>query len=133
MEITAREAFKLGFLMKCAADGLTPSQIDSRARYIAKLIKLAADAGDGIAMHELLSAAEEKLRGSKGMSNFGLAALGTAGVGIPLVGGWMLGSGLRKLQGDLLTKEDVRKQELINEMNALTERSRTSQSKALGL
>ena len=47
--MTEKEAFKIGFLLKCAAEGLTVEQVESRIQQRASSIKKEADLLGGIA------------------------------------------------------------------------------------
>lgn len=154
--VTAREAFKLGFLQRCADEQLTPEQVQLR-------VKKAEDSGLGQSFweHMVGTKGTPKVEGvrnipkleplAEGMERFttpgtpgtpgfmskhpyltGGALLGAA-IGIPALLGMGAGHLTRKLEGDFLDPEDVQKQELINEMKTLAHRSQHSQSKALGL
>lgn len=146
--VTAREAFKLGFLQRCADEQLSPEQVQLR-------VKRAEDSGLGqsILEHIFGTPKVEGIRPippelEKGMERFttpavpgfmskhpyltGGALLGAA-IGIPALMGMGAGHLTRSLEGDFLDPEDVQKQELINEMKTLAHRSHHSQSKALGL
>ena len=122
MTVSIREAFKLGFLQRCSEEKLSPDQIELRIKQAKEeMAEMLGTPGDTIMkqlkQHPWLAAG---------------SVLG-AGVALPVLGGIGLGHLTRKLQGDFLDPEDVRKQELINEMQTLAQRSQHSQSKALGL
>lgn len=120
MTVSPREAFKLGFLHRCAEEGLSPEQVEHRVKTAAVpeiLQSMFANAPAFAKEHPNISAG---------------AAIGGM-IGLPVLAGWGAGHLARKLQGDTLDADDVKKQEIINEMNTLAERSHMSQSKALGL
>jgi len=122
MTVTAREAFKLGFLQRCADEKLTPEQVSLRIKRaevsVSGLVHaLKEHLGKGFETHPWLTG----------------GSLAGAAVGLPIMAGVGAGHLARKLQGDFVDPEDVQKQELINEMNTLAGRSHHSQSKALGL
>lgn len=121
--VTVREAFKLGFLQRCADENLTPEQVSLRIKH-----------ADDVSVSGLVHALKEHL--SKGFETHpwltGGSVAGTV-VGLPILAGVGAGHLARKLRGDFIDPEDVQKQELINEMNTLANRSQHSQSKALGL
>lgn len=125
--VTAREAFKLGFLQRCADEGLLPEQIEARIKRASVFVKASADPN---MLHDMVNMLHSKIKDS-GKLGIGLAT--GAAVGLPLLAGYGAGKAYRGLQGDLLTPEDVQKQELINEMKSLTAKSQSSQSRALGL
>jgi hypothetical protein len=151
--VTAREAFKLGFLQRCADEQLTKEQVQLRIKK--------ASIGQALLEHIMGTPGTPKVEGTRpivslpdlpeGMERFttpatkatpgfmskhpyltGGALLGAA-LGIPALLGMGAGHLTRKLEGDFLDPEDVQKQELINEMKTLAHRSQHSQSKALGL
>jgi hypothetical protein len=141
MTVSAREAFKLGFLQRCADEKLRPEQVELRIK------QANGDLGRAIWENTLggkyVPDPEHKLNVPEGMKwepGFmqkhpwltGGALVGAA-IGIPALIGMGAGHMTRKLEGDFLEPEDVQKQELINEMKTLAERSKHSQSKALGL
>lgn len=153
MTVSAREAFKLGFVLRCAEEGLSPEQIEQR-------IKRAADDDSGV--HHFLHVMGEHLSGQWDEKNptpppdvvkrFGGntdlkytpglfsrhpwltgGALAGAAIGLPILGGIGLGHLARKLEGDFLDPDDMQKAETTKEMEDLARRSPHSQSKALGL
>lgn len=122
MTVSAREAFKLGFLQRCADEGLSSTQTTARVKQAETKI------------NDVLVALGEKLNRSWDSHPWTTGgAMTGAAVGLPIMAGIGAGHLARKLKGDFLDPEDVRKQELINEMRTLASRSQHSQSKALGL
>jgi hypothetical protein len=106
--ITEKEAFELGFLQYCADAGYTRERTDQLIKLAGNLItKRAANISDEINkyVNENLLSGDWKSRAANG-----------ALVGGTLIGGGAgLGMLARRLQGDFLDPEDVKKQELINE------------------
>ena len=163
MTVSAREAFKLGFLQRCADEKLRPEQVElcikqangDLGRAIWENTLGGKYVSDPEAVENLPKMLDPKWTGpttanptqpeipNKGMKwepGFmqkhpwltGGALVGAA-IGIPALIGMGAGHMTRKLEGDFLEPEDVQKQEMINEMKTLAERSKHSQSKALGL
>lgn len=101
--LTPRQAFKLGFLLKCAQDGLTPEQTD--ARIDAVLTKAAL----GETFGKFLDVAT-------GVGGLGLAAGGLAGAGV----GYALGQATEPP----VDPDEIKKQELIQVLNQYADRAR---------
>jgi hypothetical protein len=141
MTVSAREAFKLGFLQRCADEKLRPEQVELRIK------QAAGELGQAIWQNtfggKYVTDPEHKLHLPEGQKWepgwmekhpwLTGGALAGAAIGIPALLGMGAGNLAGKLEGDFLDKEDVQKQETINELRTLAERSKHSQSKALGL
>ncbi len=110
--LTPQEAFKVGFLAKCAADGLTPDQTLAAVKSAADLFSKEAVVGT------LLGKGIDVAKGvGGGLARFGLPL---ALVAPPIVGG-MAGYGLAKATdiGETDVAE-LKDQELIDEYNRQT-------------
>ena len=105
--LTPLEAFRVGFLYKCADDGLTPDQIRQRVEVAASLVEKHA----GL-LGDLGSAASQ-------LGTWGTAGAIAAPIGVGAVGGYMA----HKLQEDDLDEDDVKQQELIDEMRRWARRA----------
>lgn len=103
--MSPREAFKEGFARRCAEEGLTPEQVDARIEKAASIwSNLVQNHGTQLALGAPL-------------------ALGAAG-----------GYAAHHLTSNDIDEEDVRKQELIDELRQWTRRAKEQQkSKALRL
>jgi len=113
--MTPKEAFKVGFLRKCANDGLTPDQTMQRIQQAKFMLK---SSGIGVPFVAGLSALK---------ALFG-AAWPLALLGPPLVG---LGGGamLAKAQNDTFDPEDVKKREEASEYERALQRLRRLQQR----
>lgn len=116
MGLSAREAFKVGFLAKCAEDGLTVDQIRAR-------VKAAYDAGS-----EGLQKGADSFSPGKFMAGLGSGAAYYGGLGLlaaPLAAGALGGYGLARLNdADDTDVDDVKRQELIDEYRRQSHRLR---------
>lgn len=96
MAIAAQDAFKIGFLTRCAEEGLTGEALEAR---LALVEKRAAGAAE---------------------------ALATLGIGLPigagLVGGGALGYGAAKLTEPQISEEQIKAQELANTYRVYADR-----------
>lgn len=106
--ITPREAFRIGFLKRCVDDGLTPAETRDRVEKAAAFLEKQATGPV-----ELAGGALNKMLGSA--MTYGIALPVAAGVG----GGYLA----NKLTEDDLDEDDVRKQELIDELRHWTRRA----------
>jgi hypothetical protein len=105
--LTPREAFKVGFLARCAEDGLTPDQMLSRVKLAAEMFEKRAFLG------KLLDKGVDAGLGAAG----GMARLGgLAAVIAPPVLGAMGGYGLAKATDvDDTDVDEIKKRELVEE------------------
>lgn len=106
--ITPREAFRIGFLKRCVDDGLTPVQTRDRFEKAAEFLEK-----QGTSMLGEAGGALNKLLGSA--ATYGVALPIAAGVG----GGYLA----NKMTEDDLDEDDVRKRELIEELQHWTRRA----------
>ena len=125
--IDSREAFKLGFLQRCADEGLTPAQVDGRIKLAAALLeKRGGGLADLAAMVQAnMTKADPKKSRGLGISPKAMALMGL--VGLPIAAGTGLGMLGSKLQGDYLDPQDVERQELINQYDTLANRAKSGQ------
>jgi hypothetical protein len=93
-----RDAFKLGFLTRCAEEGLTGEALEARLRLTEK------DAVVGVAD--------------------ALGATALLPVGASLLGGGALGWGAAKLMEPKLTEDEIKAQELANTYRVYADRLR---------
>ena len=94
MEITAQDAFKLGFLARCAEEKLTGAALAARLEKVAVLNKSAG----------ILDSAQKGLAG--------YAAALTLPFGLSILGGTALGYGAGNLVEPRISDEEMRAQEL---------------------
>ena len=99
--LTPQEAFRVGFLLKCADDGLSGNQVCER---IAKTAGMFDSAMSGLG----------------GTANMGMAALAALPIGAGAIGGYLA----NKATEDSLDEEDVKKRELIDELKHWARRAR---------
>ncbi len=116
MPLTPQEAFKVGFLAKCAEDGLTPDQMLARVKQAHDLFEKRAFIGD--------------MLGSAAGAAGGLAK-GLAGYGVPLalaappILGALGGYGLAKATDvDDTDVDAIKNRELVEEMRRQAEKLR---------
>jgi hypothetical protein len=141
MDVDNKEAFKLGFLTRCAEEGLAPSEVSARLTTVAEKIASAGLAGSlfwrtalpvgGVyALTQLLrspqNAANVVNTAASGvdLAGRGALALGTAAAGAGLLGGGALGYGAAKLTEPNVTDEDIKKQELAETYRIYAERAK---------
>lgn len=110
MPNAAKDAFTLGFLTRCAEEGLVGADLDARLEKLAAFNEKAANLGD--------------------MSRAALN-LAAVPVGLSAVGGGLLGYGAAKLTQPKLDEDEMKTQELVNTYKVLAARAR-SRSKMRG-
>jgi len=106
MPLTSREAFKVGFMLRCADEGLSPEEAQLRIEKAASALSKPVWGGVG----DFLSG--------------GLRGLTTLGTFLPIAGGALGGYLLAKGKEEPVDEEDVKRQELINEYKRLTRAAR---------
>ena len=120
MPLIERDAFKLGFVKRCRDEGLSDDQILSRAEHVlARLEKeaavppVAAPPPSSSTTHPLLA-------------NNGKLLL-MAALGLPFAGGAVVGALGSKLKGNFVDEEDVKNQEVVDELRRQTELAKQNQ------
>ena len=113
--MTPREAFKAGFLLRCAEEGLDEAQTMKRAEAgLAGLAKQALGPGVGVGtVLDILTKAPGALMGAGQMAALPFAIGGTAG----LVGGGLAGHYAAKAMDPGYDHDDLKRQELIEAYN----------------
>lgn len=135
MDVDNKEAFKLGFLTRCAEEGLAPSEVSERLTTAAEkkasmFWRAALPAGGILALTHLLrspqNAANVVNTAASGvdLAGRGALALGTAAAGAGLLGGGALGYGAAKLTEPSVTDEDIKQQELAETYRIYAERAK---------
>ncbi len=111
-ELTAKDNFRLGFLLRCAEEGCTIEEVQDR-------VKIAAGGG----LDVLRSLIRPAWNGVKTLATAPIhaTALGIAGAGILGAGG---GYGLAKLQNSDIDPEEAQRQELISAFKLQAELAR---------
>ena len=112
MALTAKEQFRLGFLLRCAEEGLAPGEVKERVKLAFPKIpvKETVNAGKGLAG---LMVKFPLLLG-------GLTLAGSA------VGGAGLGYGAAKLNEENINPDEAKRQELIAAYRRHAERARST-------
>lgn len=97
MEITAQDAFKLGFLARCAEEKLTGAALDARLEKVATLNKAALG-----------------LPTAKSITDLGPGYLGLLSLpfGLSMLGGGAVGYGLGNMVEPRINDDEMRAQEL---------------------
>jgi hypothetical protein len=137
MDISAKDAFRLGFLTRCAEEGLTGEALQARIHATTHPEKTAGwGAALGIpagaaALYGLLSwggkntaDAARTAVSTTGMLARGAAGLGTAAAGAGLLGGGALGYGAAKMTEPEISDDDIKQQELAETYRIYAERAR---------
>ena len=127
--MTDKEAFKIGFLMKCAEEGLTPSQVEERITHRVEMIKKA----------ESVAMVKKADSNSPGLVGTGWDVLKTMlghawplAVAAPWVAGGVGGYALSKAQDDVYDVDEAKKREEIAEYyRAIDQLNRASRTKRL--
>ena len=123
MDVTTKEAFRLGFLTRCAEEGLTGEHLNAR-------IKSAAEKKSFV---WALPALGLGAMGAYGLARGGIDGL-TGGIGtmaglIPaggLLGGAALGYGAAKMTEPNITDEDIKSQELADTYRIYAEKAKAN-------
>jgi hypothetical protein len=117
--VTEREAFKLGFLYRCAEEGLTAAEAADRAGLLVK-------AAQGLGLPARLGGAAAELPG-RALSAFGPTLAGAAllaAIGLPVLAGGAGGHFLARAIDDDTTVDEARADELVAEYRRLTDAAR---------
>lgn len=104
MDISDKNAFRLGFLTRCAEEGLTGEALAGR----------------------IAAASPEKTAGLTDLLK-GLGLAGGAAAGVGLLGGGALGYGAAKMTEPEITDDDIKQQELAETYRIYAERARAKQ------
>lgn len=124
MPLTAREAFKVGFMLRCADEGLTPAQAQERIEKAAGFFKESTRFLEPVVQAvKPLSTVAETVEANKPVSKFLTNILWGAPLAVGAAGGYAA----HKLTANDIDEEDVRKQELIDELRHWTRRAREQQ------
>lgn len=106
MELTDKEAFKLGFLARCAEEKLTGAALDARLEKVAELNKSAG----------FLDSAQKSLAG--------YGALLTLPFGLSILGGSALGYGAGNLVEPRINDDEIKARELADTYKLYAEKAR---------
>lgn len=109
MDITPQDAFKLGFLARCAEERLTGSALDARLEKVAEFNKRAAGDNNSLFKYDPIALgfktpAQVIWKGLTGMWAIPPAAT--------ILGGGALGYGAAKMVEPQISEDDVKAQEL---------------------
>jgi hypothetical protein len=125
MDVTASEAFRLGFLTRCAEEGLTGDALTARIKSASEkrswvgplaLTLGALGLGDSIYRRGVVGGAGDVYRGALGL-------LGTSAA-VGLGGGAAAGYGLARATEPNVTDDDIRSQELAQTYKILANKAR---------
>lgn len=116
MSLTPREAFKVGFMLKCADDGLSPAEVQDR---VAAAVEILEKRG-ALEFPQFL----KDIQSWHDLGEFQKKVPGYVLAGVPALAGVGLGYGLHKLQGEPIDADDVKKRELIEEYRRWTDRAK---------
>lgn len=108
MEITEQDAFKLGFLTRCAEEKLTGAALDQRLEKVASLNKTAW--GEGL----LGSLGLAKLQGGLKDSLLAYGAALSVPFGVSILGGSALGYGAGKMVEPTISDDEIKARELMD-------------------
>lgn len=112
MPLTPKEAFRMGFLMRCAEEGCDMAEITSRTKFASDLRELTKKA-DANALWQLIS----------NVSTLPLQ-ISTVGLAAGALGGGAAGYGLAKLTNRPIDPEEAKRQELISAYKLQTDKIR---------
>lgn len=130
-----KDLFKLGFLTRCAEEGLTPQDVSARIQVVTEktssafwkaVLPVAGVLGLSSMLRNGANASNVVNTAATGfdLAGRGALALGTAAAGAGLLGGGALGYGAAKLTEPTITDEDIKKQELAETYRIYAERAR---------
>ena len=112
--MTPKEAFKIGFMHKCATDGLTSDQTLERIRHAKAAAVIAAVAdGDMTKEGEGFGIIGELLGGGKDLMSWGWNTAWPLALTAPPIAGALSGKVLADAQDDTYDEDEARKRELI--------------------
>lgn len=116
MDVDAREAFKQGFLQRCAEEGLTKEAFEARMEKAANPLAFAAIPAGLMAAYPYISG------GAKAIGA-GLAGFSSLAPLAGLVGGGALGYGAAKLTEPDVDPEQVKADEIANTYKVYAQRA----------
>lgn len=125
MDITEKDAFKLGFLTRCAEEQLTGSALDARLEKVAELNKQAAGGG-----WTEYSPAKWSLPGLGAINAGGRALLGYAQAlyavppALSILGGSAAGYGAAKMLEPQISDDEIRARELADTYKLYAEKAK---------
>lgn len=131
--MTEHEAFQLGFLTRCAEEGLTAAQAAARARDVWQHAQQFPKAAAGDAAGGLTGYLTAPLTAVKSVTDAiaGVAPLahtvGAIGVGLPILAGGAGGYALARLTDDDTDIDQARSDETVAEYRRLTDHLRRQQ------
>ena len=121
MDITPQDAFKLGFLARCAEEKLTGADLDARLEKVAEFNK-------GAFLGGVAKWSPVDLGGlaSSGLQNTvaGLAALYSTPVAASILGGGALGYGTAKMVEPPVHDDEIKAQEIADTYKLYAEKAR---------
>lgn len=116
--MTPREAFKFGFLYRCAEEGLSPAQAGAR---VARGLEKSAAGEDAVA--SLASKVLPRMGQLTGEAGKGLLGLLPIIWGISGVGGALAGHTAAKMTGSELDPDEVKRREQIEAYDMFADRA----------
>jgi hypothetical protein len=125
MDITPQDAFKLGFLARCAEEQLTGKALDARLEKVAAFNKGAFLGGLAKLSPVDLTAAGANLVGSGVKHTLaGLAALYSAPPAAAILGGGALGYGTAKMVEPPIHDDEIKAQEIADTYKLYAEKAK---------
>jgi hypothetical protein len=123
MEITAQEAFKLGFLARCAEEKLAGAELEARLEKIAEFNKQAAGLADLINLSPINLGLGSIGWGAR-KSLAGLAQLYAVPPAAAIMGGSALGYGAAKMVEPRVDDDEMKAQELATTYKLYAEKAK---------
>lgn len=137
MDISAKDAFRLGFLTRCAEEGLTGEALQQRIANAANTEKTAGFWSYALPASALAAISAAVGYGGKatadaartaatipGIAGRAVAGLGTGAAAAGLLGGGALGYGAAKMTEPEISDEDIKQQELAETYRIYADRAR---------
>lgn len=119
-QLTPKESFRLGFLLRCAEEGCSPAEIQDRVKLAHVVRGLVLQEKQAVAPTSTLGALWN-LGSTVGMAPLHAAAIGIGGAGLLGAG---VGYGAAKLQDEEVDPEEAKRQELIAAYKMQADRAR---------
>lgn len=123
MDVTAKEAFRLGFLARCAEEGLTGAHLETRIKSAAEKQSLVWLLPAGLAAAGLGYGLIRD--GVSGLANSTATLAGLIPAG-GLLGGAALGYGAAKMTEPNITDDDIKSQELADTYRIYAEKAKAN-------